>query len=591
MLWWTLRQLKSKDSMIRVRAAGKLGDSRNREAMGPLVATLQDEDWEVRATAAKALGVIGDTNVIGPLTALLIDQNSSVRRDTAKALDALHWHPEDDTQRALRAIALGEWSEVTKIGPSVVKLLVELLNDQHDDVRQGAVAALGEIGEGQVMELLISALDSQYNDVRSGAAEALGKVGDKRVVARLLSAVEDKSERVRAAAVEALRKIDPNWTQTGVGDAVIQGYLSKLNSNDSDERKVAVEVLVKIGHATIEPLVVQLQSSEKGKRERAADVLDLLGWQPASLRAIRAISRSKWVEVAKMGVSAVEPLIWAYTSDRSVRRAALEALGKIDDTHAVEPLVTALGHDSDDVRLTAAGVLAKLGWQPATTEQRAYYAVALKEYTQASSKGIAAVRPLLWVIRDSGYHYDDRDAAKAALCRIKDPLAVEPLLMALQELIADRSDDALAVVVTALGALGDAKAIGPLMAVLQNEDSMSSRMVRKEVAVALGTLGDTRIVKPLVARIKGSSVKSAWEAEPRQLVESAWEAEPGLRQLLEKAATNISLEDLEMLADLKDVSAERYYAIGCDIYSDATCDCSQIRQLARQELIRRGLKG
>ena len=47
--------------------------------------------------------------------------------------------------------------------------------------------------------------------------------------------------------------------------------------------------------------------------------------------------------------------------DKEVRRGAAEALGKLGDTRAVEPLIEALGDGSEYVRNSAAGALGKLG--------------------------------------------------------------------------------------------------------------------------------------------------------------------------------------------------------------------------------------
>jgi len=54
MLWWTLRQLRSKDAETREIAAQKLGESKDPRAVEVLAAALTDENW----------GVIGDARVV-----------------------------------------------------------------------------------------------------------------------------------------------------------------------------------------------------------------------------------------------------------------------------------------------------------------------------------------------------------------------------------------------------------------------------------------------------------------------------------------------------------------------------------------------
>lgn len=118
MLWWTLRQLKSKDFNTRKNAALKLGDSKNPAAIEPLVTfwhadahntttraaaleslvrlgpiavealvgALQDKLWWNRQDAAHALGQIGDGRAVAPLAAALRESDPNVRKAVMDAL-------------------------------------------------------------------------------------------------------------------------------------------------------------------------------------------------------------------------------------------------------------------------------------------------------------------------------------------------------------------------------------------------------------------------------------------------------------------------------------------------------------------------
>jgi bilin biosynthesis protein len=62
----------------------------------------------------------------------------------------------------------------------------------------------------------------------------------------------------------------------------------------------------------------------------------------------------------RIGAPAVPALIQALgDSDRDVRRAAAEALGKLGDPQAVSPLIQALGDRSENVRRAAAEALGR----------------------------------------------------------------------------------------------------------------------------------------------------------------------------------------------------------------------------------------
>jgi HEAT repeat protein len=162
-----------------------LGESRDARAVEPLVAALTDEDCDVRKVAAAALGKIG-------------------------------WEPQNDTQRALRTIALSKWEEATSLGAAAVEPLIVALKDRYVSVREKAAEALGKIGDARAVEPLIVALADRYIgdeqsivSLREKAAEALGRIGNA-AVELLIVALKVSDSDVRREAVEALKKIDPN---------------------------------------------------------------------------------------------------------------------------------------------------------------------------------------------------------------------------------------------------------------------------------------------------------------------------------------------------------------------------------------------
>lgn len=85
MLWWTLRQLKSKSAPTRLRALVKLGRTADVRALDLLAAALGDTDVAVRHAAAQALKPFG-VAAVPPLVAALGDRNESVRATAAEAL-------------------------------------------------------------------------------------------------------------------------------------------------------------------------------------------------------------------------------------------------------------------------------------------------------------------------------------------------------------------------------------------------------------------------------------------------------------------------------------------------------------------------
>jgi HEAT repeat protein len=207
--------------------------------------------------------------------------------------------------------------------------------------------------------------------------------------------------------------------------------------------------------------------------------------------------------LAKIGdPSAVEPLIAALKdSDSEVRGSAAHALGKIADPLAAEPLIAALG-DKRCGPLGAGNVCDAA-------------AIALVEI------GAAAVEPLIAALKNSDSEV--RSSAADALGEIGDSRAVEPLVAALDvtdwsvhrrvAAALDKlawSPDRGAAGATYWAARGvsnkcveiGASAVKPLIAALDDEDWK----VRNAAAEALGRIGDPSAVTPLIIAFRKGSI-------------------------------------------------------------------------------------
>jgi hypothetical protein len=150
------------------------------------------------------------------------------------------------------------------------------------------------------------------------------------------------------------------------------------------------------------------------------------------------------------------------------------------------------------------------------------------------------------------------------------PCAVQPLIATLK----DRSSGLRTLAAKALAKLDASRAGEPLIAALED----SSQEVRCVAADLLGELGDARAVAPLV---KAAKVKT----------ELAFIIVKNLEKVLTLSATSARTEDLMLVRSLDNVACIAWCG-GCNYSAkyDTSVDCSPVRQLARQELIRRGIK-
>jgi len=210
---------------------------------------------------------------------------------------------------------------------------------------------------------------------------------------------------------------------------------------------------------------------------------------------------------------AVDPLIVALQDEASgVRGNAATALGMIGDPRAVDPLIVALQDEDSDVRWHAATALSMIG--DLRTVEPLITALGNADWNVRGNAALAlggiddkrSVEPLITVLGDEEPYV--RERAVKSLGRIGDPRAVEPLIVALQD--EDSHDEDSAVpwhAALALGKIGDKRAVEPLIVALQDEN------VCVFAALALGRIGDLKAIPALEKAIYDSDKISGDEAK------------------------------------------------------------------------------
>jgi HEAT repeat protein len=468
----TIARLHSKDAAQRLRAVRELGRFENPRTIEYLIEVLGDEDENVMNAAIQILIRLGEPAVEPLLTAL--HGSERVRWAATRVLGQI-WEVTDliklgDSERDVRQRAaetlgrLGAQLEGTACMRVVVPL-VAALKDNDDDVQREAAEALGELGEPAVAPL-IAALEDDDWWVRSGATRALRKLGDTRAVEPLIAALRDEQELVRQDAVLALGQI---WQLPD---------LTRLGSNDRSVRRKAAETLGKLRDTrAVEPLIAALKDKDKGVRRKAAEALGKLQGVQAVEPLIAAL-KDEHELVRQVALRALGQ-IWQLprlaelgSSSRSMRREAVEALGKLRDARAVEPLIVALEDDDWWVRSGAARALRKLG-------------------------DTRAVEPLIAVLRD------EEELVRQHALRALGQIWQLPDLTRLGS--NDRSVQEEAA--EALGELGDTRAVEPLIAALKDKD----KGVREKAAEALGKLGEPA-VELLIATLGGNDEIMRWRS-------------------------------------------------------------------------------
>jgi HEAT repeat protein len=208
-------------------AALSLGKIASPESAQALIQSLHDADPLVRQYSAWALGNLGGRapeEVGEALVPLLLDPSSAVAMAAAEAIGktaaeatgklgfsqkvvghmtAALRNPSVNTRRA--AVSALTWLE----SGSAYSALVQALNDPDAQVRQGALAALGELGDHRAVTAIRDRLmQDSAAGVRSEAAYRLGKLGDQTVVPALQTvAAKDTVIAVRRWARWAIEQL------------------------------------------------------------------------------------------------------------------------------------------------------------------------------------------------------------------------------------------------------------------------------------------------------------------------------------------------------------------------------------------------
>jgi HEAT repeat protein len=184
---------------------------------------------------------------------------------------------------------------------------------------------------------------------------------------------------------------------------------------------------------------------------------------------------------AHIGDRATDALMELCTHEEGAMMApaVAEALEKIGDERAVEPLINALHNDDPEVQMNAAWAI-------------------------RTSRDERAVEPLISALHD--INQGVRWYAALALGSVGDERAVEPLIGALH------ADDPYVRcrAISSLGSIGDERAVESLIDALHNNDS--EVQVRVEIVRALGSIGGEKVVELLADALCDNEPKVRWEA-------------------------------------------------------------------------------
>jgi HEAT repeat protein len=460
-------------------------------------------------------------------------------------------------------------------------------------------------------------LKSSKCQTRAEAAARLGASGQKKAVPALIRKLNDESAPVRVAVINALamlrhaasaeplstslaslsqrskgpKKGEEQFSQSveyealarslgALGAVVVPPLLRLLNSEERETRRWAAHALgLARDSRAVEPLIKRLADPRSDVRRAAAFALGEIGDRQALDPLIKALAnrdhetrRAAAVALGAIGSDQAVDALRAICEDPNepVQLAVVETLKKIGGLRAGAVLRTIIDGGRKNVREAAAAALNSLEFAPTVAAERATAAVLKGYFASAAGEGEAAVGVLVDTLGSKDA--SRRRQAAETLALLHSPIAIDPLLRVLR----DHDPAVQSAAAKALASTGQG-AVDGLIRMLSHHDST----VQRQAALALADIGEARAAGALADAIEQNR---ALLHEYPELLDAVRAAATALAAILTKSSSAMPAEVLRRMEEVPDAVC-RNVAGGA---GEPAVDCAPIRDLARQELHRRG---
>jgi HEAT repeat protein len=361
------------DPELSLAAAGALAKLGDRRAFDALIARLSEPDPAVRQACIAALNSIGHPDMPARILALLDDPHAIVRESAVRiagyfgygvCLDRVLACSEDKAE-AVRRTAVEHLAYFDD--PRVFARVAHALAHDTAPVRTAAVTALARIPHADRTGALVGALDDPDPWVRYMAVRSLGAIADVGAVPAIVTRLrQDPAGHVRLAAIDVIGRLKP-------AEALdILEPLTRLA--DEDAARAAIVALGHVDRDEVLPILERSRRAPEPWRRLATieamagrtepSIPELLQWMAAAdahadvvAAAIDALSRLA-LRADALGTDATRALI-ALTAEPSRREAAVAALGNLP-ARRIADLAGGLQHASIDVRRACVEALGRM---------------------------------------------------------------------------------------------------------------------------------------------------------------------------------------------------------------------------------------
>ena len=298
---------------------------------------LHEDDREVKKTAISLIGAIGGESAARHIMVLVGSDDHWIRKKAVETLATLK-------------------------DPACKDALLNQLDVERDPkIKTEIIKTVGEVGDAESARRILPHIDNDDMVLRQAVVEAIENTADSSIVHDVLEIMKDAEVNVRRAAVNILDKVkDPN---------AIHMLLKALQDSDWWVREIATDALVELKTGGLNKKVIELfQSKEENVRRSAVEYF---------LRSPDADAFDGLVGLLK-------------DSDWWVREKSIQALGKIGDEKAIEPLLELEG--DSEVRLTVPEAFGEIGGDKAVMYLHEFLEDTDRSFRIASLKAIGKIK-------------------------------------------------------------------------------------------------------------------------------------------------------------------------------------------------------
>lgn len=560
-----IEQARSSDPDARQKAAALVAQSADEHTLPLMFELLGDKDWRVRKTIVDGLVRDARREIVGGLLDALSDaENAGKRNSSTEALVRIGEsaiQPIVDRLRREQDIDV-RLSLVNLIGDlrsrEGFEILLELLEGEGDiNVASSIVSSLGKYRDATALPHLIRALRMRDDLwLKFHVVEALGEIGDRAALPAILPLYAEKS--LRKPVLEAVGKI---------ADVGTVNFLLRIIADEEKLNLTALRALVRIAEASKPRIVeeaerhlIQSRFRESFPREKIAPlaehllttpkrevkwfILKFLGWsgdERALPILLSHLGQPETSEVAAQalidfGVGAMPSILSALQNEEEdeivalllrvvnviggsdaipsilpfldhdnpmIRRLAIETLGEIPDSSAIDYLLTKL--DDPDVASQQAAVNSVSALVTAFSEIQASVLAKIRKLLQSPSIPMKLNSLSVYVnIQGEGYHDGLLLASKDS-----DPVIRQKAVSLMgkfgeerfaDQLVLSLADESTAVRLAAINAIVRHRpqtGLEPLISALDDHDIW----IRTAAAQALGEYRDAATIEPLLRHL------------------------------------------------------------------------------------------